>query len=211
MTHLLKFLFLLVFIMSIFSCTTNEQEPNTTESTPESVATPTTTITGIVYDLQFGKDGYTATISTANADVYSALVSIVNMGGPDNYVELQLGEMATLSGELLQLNEENRLIVQEIKEHSPAEFCWLADGPTNLYREPNTESKNYGRFFTGETLTVLADPIQNNNQVWTKVYFRGTVKAGYESKFADGRPMHEGIESMVGWIGGQPESIVRCK
>lgn len=215
MTHLLKPFLVLLLLSQIFACTSvdsNNGDGATNESTAqETAAKPTKTITGVVWNIESGKDGYTATLSTSDATDYYAVISIPNVGGPDNYSELRLGETATLSGEPLKVADQNRLIVRTIDSQKPSELCWLADGPTNLYSAPNADSKNYGKFFQGETLTVLADPIENNNETWIKVYFRGTVKAGYEDKFADGRPMHEGIESMVGWIGGKARSIVRCK
>lgn len=214
MTTYLQILVTILCLNCIFSCTSPSSDNTPVKPAQTSIiknTKSTETISGIVWDIQYGKDGYTATISTTDASDYYAVISIPNVGGPDNYVELQLGDTATVSGEPIKSADENRLMVREIVSHSPAEFCWLAKGPTNLYSEPNADSKNYGRFFQGETLTVLAKSIKINNKIWTRVYFRGTVKAGYEDKFADGRPMHEGIESMVGWIGGESQNIISCK
>lgn len=209
MTTYLQTLVAFLLLSCTFSYVTNDHNDTSLESTPTPAATtakPTTTITGVVWDIQVRKDGYTATLSTADATDYYAVISIPNVGGPDNYSKLRLGETATLTGEPLKISDENRLIVRKIVHQQPAEFCWLADEPTNLYNTPDTDSKNYGKFFQGETLTVLADPIKNNNNIWTKVHFHNSVKAGYEDQFADSRPMHEGIESMVGWIGGKGTS-----
>lgn len=169
MTHLSKTLFVCCLLSQIMACTDNiDSNTPMDKSATEPTTTSTTTINGIVYDLQSGKDGYTATISTADTTIYYAVVSIPNVGGLENYTKLELGSAVTLSGELLKNGSENNFIVRTIDNQQPTELCWLATKTTNLYSAPNADSKNYGKFFQGETLTVLADPIQNNNQNWTK-------------------------------------------
>lgn len=72
------------------------------------------TISGKVVAIEFGKDGYTAKINTDNSDVYFATISIVNVGGPQNYKQLKEGEKVSLIGEIWKTETENHMIVKEI-------------------------------------------------------------------------------------------------
>lgn len=72
------------------------------------------TISGKVVAIEFGKDGYTAKISTAKNEVYFATVSIVNVGGPQNYKQLKEGEEVSLKGEIWKTETENHMKVKEI-------------------------------------------------------------------------------------------------
>lgn len=210
MTNSLNFLAILVLVVSFISCTSEKTKD---AANTKVNSKPTRIITGIVNAIQNGKDGYTATLTTLSQETYFALVSIVNLGGPDNYVRFDLGDEVVLSGDYWNSDEKNHLTVKKIIKHTPLpdEYCWLSDGPVNLYQEPNISSKNYGRFFQGENLVVIENKTTNNNQQWTKVRFLNSVRMGYEDQFADGQPMHEGIESMEGWIGGKTTAVVRCK
>ena len=72
------------------------------------------TVTGKVDSVEFGKDGYTAKISTDKNEVYFALISIVNVGGPQNYRQLKEGEDVLLKGEIWKTETENHIKVKEI-------------------------------------------------------------------------------------------------
>lgn len=74
------------------------------------------TIAGKVISIEFGKDGYTAQIQTKTKDVYSALVSIPNLGGMDNYKKLEMGDFAILRGELWDEAAPFRMKVTKIME-----------------------------------------------------------------------------------------------
>ncbi|MEL7020948.1 MAG: SH3 domain-containing protein [Bacteroidota bacterium] len=210
MTHLFKYYCWMLLTCCIFPCCNNQSEtPQTHSTTP--TPKPSTNVTGVIYGVQSGKDGYSLNISTADTTTYTAMLSVANMENPKDYTELYLGETVTLSGELLDISNPKRLIVRNIEQRRQSELCWLTDVQTYLYSRPDTSSKQYGVFFKGENLTILADPVDDNGEIWTKVYFRNTVKAGYEDQFADGRPMHEGIASMVGWIRSETTSQISCK
>jgi hypothetical protein len=72
------------------------------------------TISGKVISVEFGKDGYTAKINTDKNEVYFAVISIVNVGGPQNYKQLKEGEKVSLKGEIWKTDAENHMKVKEI-------------------------------------------------------------------------------------------------
>lgn len=72
------------------------------------------TISGKVVSVEFGKDGYTAKINTAKNEIYFAVISIVNVGGPQNYKQLKEGEEVSLKGEIWKTETENHIKVKEI-------------------------------------------------------------------------------------------------
>lgn len=72
------------------------------------------TVSGKVQSIEFGKDGYTAKINTAKNEIYFAVISIVNVGGPENYKQLKEGEEVTLKGEIWKTDTEKHIKVKEI-------------------------------------------------------------------------------------------------
>lgn len=72
------------------------------------------TISGKVQSVEFGKDGYTAKINTAKNEVYFATISIVNVGGPENYKKLKEGDEVSLKGEIWKTDTEKHIKVKEI-------------------------------------------------------------------------------------------------
>lgn len=72
------------------------------------------TVSGKVVTVEFEKDGYTAKINTDKNEVYLALISIVNVGGPQNYKQLKEGEEVSLKGEIWKSKTENHIKVKEI-------------------------------------------------------------------------------------------------
>lgn len=72
------------------------------------------TVSGKVVSIEFGKDGYTAKINTDKNEIYFALISIVNVGGPQNYEQLKEGEEVLLKGEIWKTDTENHIKVKEI-------------------------------------------------------------------------------------------------
>lgn len=72
------------------------------------------TVSGKVESIESGKDGYTAKITTDNKEVYFATISIVNVGGPQNYKQLKEGEEVTLKGEIWKTDTEKHIKVKEI-------------------------------------------------------------------------------------------------
>lgn len=72
------------------------------------------TVSGKVESIESGKDGYTAKITTDKKEVYFATISIVNVGGPQNYKQLKEGEEVTLKGEIWKTDTEKHIKVKEI-------------------------------------------------------------------------------------------------
>jgi hypothetical protein len=72
------------------------------------------TVSGKVESIESGKDGYTAKITTDKNEVYFATISIVNVGGPQNYKQLKEGEEVTLKGEIWKTDTEKHIKVKEI-------------------------------------------------------------------------------------------------
>ena len=72
------------------------------------------TVSGKVVSVDFGKDGYTAKINTDKNEIYFALISIVNVGGPQNYKQLKEGQEVTVKGEIWKTETENHIKVKEI-------------------------------------------------------------------------------------------------
>lgn len=72
------------------------------------------TISGKVQSIEFGKDGYTAKINTDKNEIYFATISIVNVGGPENYKVLKEGDAVSLKGEIWKTDTEKHIKVKEI-------------------------------------------------------------------------------------------------
>lgn len=72
------------------------------------------TISGKVESIERGKDGYTAKINTNKNGVYFAVISIVNVGGPQNYKQLKVGDEVSLKGEIWKTETEKHIKVKEI-------------------------------------------------------------------------------------------------
>jgi hypothetical protein len=72
------------------------------------------TISGKVESIENGKDGYTAKINTDKNEVYFATVSIVNVGGPQNYKRFKEGDEVSVKGEIWKTDIEKHITVKEI-------------------------------------------------------------------------------------------------
>lgn len=72
------------------------------------------TVTGKVDAIEAGKDGYTAKISTDSKEVYFATISIINVGGPQNYKQLKIGDVVSVKGEIWKAEDEKHIKVTEI-------------------------------------------------------------------------------------------------
>lgn len=99
MKNLKRIGFLAVLVMFVVSCSCMKDK---------------NTISGKVESIEFGKDGYTAKINTAKNEVYFATISIVNVGGPQNYKKLKEGDEVSLKGEIWKTDTEKHIKVKEI-------------------------------------------------------------------------------------------------
>lgn len=71
-------------------------------------------VSGKVESIENGKDGYTAKINTDKNEVYFATVSIVNVGGPENYKRFKEGDVVSVKGEIWKAENENHIKVTKI-------------------------------------------------------------------------------------------------
>lgn len=111
MTQLLKEIILALTILTLFSCGDAPSE-ETAKSSTEKVESKT--IAGKVKSIAYGKDGYTAQVNTVESGEYAALVSIINLGGPDHYQQVNINDKVVFTGVPSTLNGERRLIVKKI-------------------------------------------------------------------------------------------------
>lgn len=72
------------------------------------------TISGKVESIELGKDGYTAKIKSDKNEIYYATISIVNLGGPENYKKLKEGDEVFLKGDIWKTDTEKHIKVKEI-------------------------------------------------------------------------------------------------
>ncbi len=112
MTNLLKLTSLLFVTNIALSCSGQKSNNQNAETTSQNAET--LTINGIVRDVAFGKDGYTAEVQTETSEVYAALVSIVNVGGREKYQACNVGDRVSLKGIPSVLGETKQLKVTEI-------------------------------------------------------------------------------------------------
>jgi len=112
MTQYFK-IFIFLFALCSFVACTNKDQDDATESSKASPQNESITINGIVESVEFGKDGYTATVLTKDSKVYYAVVSIVNLGGPDNYSKVNVKDQVTLKGDYQKRGDKHYLKVTE--------------------------------------------------------------------------------------------------
>jgi len=72
-------------------------------------------ISGSVEEIQQGKDGYTAKITTTNGRLYYATVSHSNLKNPSQYKALQVGDTVKVKGDKWKMDNENHITVRELQ------------------------------------------------------------------------------------------------
>jgi hypothetical protein len=111
---------LLFLIMNLaFACSNEKTNTPKADVTPTIAAAPakpaeSITITGTVKKMTSGKDGYSAEVQTDADGVYAALVSIVNMSGPDKYKSCVVGDKVSFKGVPSVMGDAKQLRVEEI-------------------------------------------------------------------------------------------------
>jgi len=101
MKNLKRISFLVLVMTFVISCTTMKNDANAP-------------VSGKVESIEGGKDGYTAKITTDTKEVYFATISIVNVGGPQNYKQVKIGDVVSVKGEKWKSEDENHIKVTEI-------------------------------------------------------------------------------------------------
>ena len=71
-------------------------------------------ISGVVQGIENGTDGYEATIVDNSRNEFKAVISIPNMGPNQAFKTYEVGDDATVKGELWQLGNECRITVRQI-------------------------------------------------------------------------------------------------
>lgn len=72
------------------------------------------TITGVVQDIQNGKDGYTAQIKTANNEIYYATISHGNLTDHSQYRTVQVGETIEVAGDQWDMEGKKQITVRKL-------------------------------------------------------------------------------------------------
>lgn len=129
MTHPLKWYLLLLVMNMAFSC--SEQKNNNQNAAAVPPNADSITIKGIVRDVAFGKDGYTAEVQTETDGIYSALVSIINVGGREKYQPSNMGDKVVFKGVSSVLGDAKQLKVTEIISIMPTQTQLLI-GPNSF-------------------------------------------------------------------------------
>ncbi len=116
MTNPIKLISFLSCFFLLLSCGT----PTNTNQAKGSVGiTENITISGKVQSIENGKDGYMAMVQTEANGSYNSIVSIVNLGGPDNYQRFNVGDKVTLEGAPSMLGDVKQLKVAKIISVAP--------------------------------------------------------------------------------------------
>ncbi len=125
MTTTIKTLLLLLLMHLTISCYNNKNNSLSADATTQNDAikaksVESISINGTVKAVAFGKDGYTADVQTDTQGVYAALVSIVNMGGHENYKPCEVGDKVSFKGVPSVLGDAKQLKVTEIISIEPS-------------------------------------------------------------------------------------------
>jgi hypothetical protein len=122
-TTAIKTLMLLLIMNLTFSCSDNKNNIPKTDVTSDNTtkSAESIIINGTVKAVSFGKDGYTADVQTDAEGVYAALVSIVNMGGRENYKSCDVGNKVSFKGVPSVLGDVKQLKVTDIISITPAQ------------------------------------------------------------------------------------------
>jgi hypothetical protein len=115
----IKTLLLLLVLNLTFSCSDNKnnapkEDTSTQIAAKKAKSEDTIIVNGNVKAVTFGKDGYTAEVQTDTQGVYAALVSIVNVGGRENYKPCDMGDKVSFKGVPSVLGDVKQLQVKEI-------------------------------------------------------------------------------------------------
>lgn len=71
-------------------------------------------VEGYVQSIEYGKDGYTAKVKTADNEIYLATISRINLVDAQEYKVFQVGEKVTLKGEFWKTDTEKHIKVTDI-------------------------------------------------------------------------------------------------
>ena len=110
-------------ILMLASCSKPAEQQSETVKTniPEDISEAPTdvpvvnSITGVVTEVQPGKDGYTANVKTTRQENVFVTVSRVNLKDPGQYRSVNVGDTVQVIGEEWEMNGETHLKALELK------------------------------------------------------------------------------------------------
>lgn len=87
-----------------------------TATDKEEVAALHTRVTGTVMEIQQGKDGVTARIKDSDGKFYSVTISIPNLKDPEQYREVKIDDVITVSGEQWEMDGNTHIKVTALEK-----------------------------------------------------------------------------------------------
>ncbi len=111
-----------VIILFAFTLFTACESHRVTAKNPATISTDSDNqeamkefISGVVNEIQQGKDGYTAKIITVANGIYYATISHSNLKDPAQYRTVNTGDTITAKGDQWKAGNENHITVRELK------------------------------------------------------------------------------------------------
>lgn len=120
----------LVVAVGLYSCNSNKKAavkedgtevvkirtPDATEAGKEEEKVETVTVQGKVNEINKGKDGYTAILTTEDGKIYYATISIPNLKDPKQYRSVQIGETIKVTGDSWKMENDNYITVRGLEK-----------------------------------------------------------------------------------------------
>ncbi len=105
---------------ALAACTSPEKQNSVSEEITNLEGDPKTPVinlySGIVTEIQMGKDGFTAQLKTIkDGTVIFATISRANLNQPETYRQLEIGDTIQVMGEEWQMENQTHLTVRELK------------------------------------------------------------------------------------------------
>ena len=127
MKKVYRSLILVVAITAMTSCNSNKKAtvaedgtevvkvrtPEATEESKEEEKDSIISVEGEVKEINQGKDGYTAILTTEDG-IYFATISIPNLKDPKQYRAVKIGETIKVKGDSWKMEEDNYITVREL-------------------------------------------------------------------------------------------------
>lgn len=127
MKKVYRSLILVVAIAAMTSCNSNKKAtvtengtevvkvrtPEATEESKEEEKESIISVEGEVKEINQGKDGYTAILTTEDG-IYFATISIPNLKDPKQYRAVKIGERIKVKGDSWKMEEDNYITVREL-------------------------------------------------------------------------------------------------
>jgi hypothetical protein len=107
---------LIALSLVIFQYCTSNSNKTEKETLQEKESVELVYTSGVVKEVQRGKDGYTARIVAEDSTEYFATISIANLrDNASQFREAKVGETVMVKGDNWKIGEENHITVRELK------------------------------------------------------------------------------------------------